>query len=179
MIALLRDCRLIFRFGRVRVCDRAVEPCWGWQAFSRVAQCDFLPVVTEIASPLHSLAGYLDAAANAWIRIPSNYPNGSARSFQPRVPVPESEAYVLCQQLLTDPNGAKFLWSLQGKNLVHRMDGAFRCCYYTWIASHFPFFLLFLLVKRFQVLFSRYRELRSLDRLLTLSQLSNKSRAVL
>ena len=32
----------------------------------------------------------------AWIQIPSNCPNGLARSFQPRVPVPESEAYVLC-----------------------------------------------------------------------------------
>ena len=43
---------------------------------------------------------------------------------------------------------------LRGKKLVHRMDGAFRCCYYTWIASHFLFFLLFLLVKRFHALFS-------------------------
>src|ERR1700740_2198289 len=38
---------------------------------------------------------------------------------------------------------------LRGKKLVHRMDGAVRCCYYSWIASHFLFFLLFLLVKRF------------------------------
>ena len=41
----------------------------------------------------------------AWIRIPSNCPKGSARSFQPRGSVPESEAYVLCQELLTDPFG--------------------------------------------------------------------------
>ena len=46
----------------------------------------------------------------AWIPIPSNCPNGSARSFQPRIlqpriPVPESEAYVFCQELLTDPKG--------------------------------------------------------------------------
>jgi hypothetical protein len=28
---------------------------------------------------------------------------------------------------------------LRGENLVHRMDDAFRCYYYTWFVSHFLF----------------------------------------
>jgi hypothetical protein len=35
--------------------------------------------------------------------MPSNCPKESAPSFQPHGSVPESEAYVLCQELLTDP----------------------------------------------------------------------------
>ena len=59
--------------------------------------------VSPIRFPRSPIRRSADPFLLAWIRIPSNCPKGLARSFQPRVPVPDPEAYVLCQELLTDP----------------------------------------------------------------------------
>ena len=80
--------------------------------------------VSPIRFPRSPTRRSADPFLLACIRIPSNCPKGSARSFQPRGSVPKPEAYVLCQELLTDPNGAKLraVWDVFGEDVFERQE---------------------------------------------------------